>query len=289
MCIYCNTSNYRKIYENHLGPIPKDEKGRSYHIHHIDGDRKNNNPNNLQALSIQDHYTVHLSQKDHAACLRLGTLLKLTAEEMSTHSRNCQLERVKNGTHSWIKGKEYKFDKTLYDFENIETGKVVTSPQREFCEKYKLSVYGINQLVRNRTKTIYGWKLSGTNHEPNRPKGDKHPSYNPTIYSFENINTGETVLMTQYQFYTTYNLNPNSVIQLTKNNGKNLTTQGWKLSETNHYSGTKYVFENTKTGEIVEMYRQQFYETYDLNRSHVCQMIKNNSKFKTVKGWKLIK
>jgi len=36
MCIYCNTTNYRKIYENHLGTIPKDHEGRSYEIHQLD-------------------------------------------------------------------------------------------------------------------------------------------------------------------------------------------------------------------------------------------------------------
>lgn len=30
MCIYCGTSNYRKIYENHHGLIPIDNSGRTY-------------------------------------------------------------------------------------------------------------------------------------------------------------------------------------------------------------------------------------------------------------------
>ena len=32
---------HRKIYQEKFGPIPKDEKGRSYEIHHIDGNHKN--------------------------------------------------------------------------------------------------------------------------------------------------------------------------------------------------------------------------------------------------------
>jgi hypothetical protein len=32
-------SNYRKIWENYYGLIPIDEKGRSYEIHHIDGNK----------------------------------------------------------------------------------------------------------------------------------------------------------------------------------------------------------------------------------------------------------
>lgn len=42
-----STSNiYRQIYEQHFGNIPK-----GYHIHHIDGNRDNNNPKNLITLS----------------------------------------------------------------------------------------------------------------------------------------------------------------------------------------------------------------------------------------------
>lgn len=35
-------SIYRRLYEQAHGPIPKDKQGRSYEIHHIDGNRKNN-------------------------------------------------------------------------------------------------------------------------------------------------------------------------------------------------------------------------------------------------------
>jgi len=42
MCIYCGTTKYRKIYEQHNGPIPK-----GMDIHHIDGNHANNDPNNL--------------------------------------------------------------------------------------------------------------------------------------------------------------------------------------------------------------------------------------------------
>ena len=69
MCIYCNTTNYRKIYENHYGPIPKEENGRSYEIHHLDGNHHNNDPKNLKAVRIQEHYDIHYSQGDWSACL----------------------------------------------------------------------------------------------------------------------------------------------------------------------------------------------------------------------------
>jgi hypothetical protein len=104
MCIYCTTTNYRKIYENHHGTIPKDEQGRSYHIHHIDGNHQNNNPENLKAVSVQEHFDIHYSQGDWFACLRLAASLAMSAEEKSEISRINNQKRVENGTHPFLSG-----------------------------------------------------------------------------------------------------------------------------------------------------------------------------------------
>lgn len=55
-------SIYRKIYTEHFGPIPKDELGRSYHIHHKDGNPFNNDPSNLEAIACRDHMIQHLQE-----------------------------------------------------------------------------------------------------------------------------------------------------------------------------------------------------------------------------------
>lgn len=83
MCIYCNTNNYRKIYENHYGPIPIDEQsGRKFDIHHKDGNHFNNDPANLIALSRKDHYLVHYDRGDYDACLRMSGGLLLDRSEI---------------------------------------------------------------------------------------------------------------------------------------------------------------------------------------------------------------
>lgn len=56
--------HYRDIWKKHFGEIPKDEYGISFEIHHIDGDRTNNNLKNLECLSIEQHYLKHLEQGD---------------------------------------------------------------------------------------------------------------------------------------------------------------------------------------------------------------------------------
>ena len=58
---------YRKIWEAEYGEIPKDEEGRSFEIHHIDGDRNNNSIENLKCISIKEHYEIHLKQGDFAS------------------------------------------------------------------------------------------------------------------------------------------------------------------------------------------------------------------------------
>ena len=51
MTIYYSKRSYRRIYEKHHGKIPKDSDGRSYEIHHIDGDHNNCDISNLKLVS----------------------------------------------------------------------------------------------------------------------------------------------------------------------------------------------------------------------------------------------
>lgn len=93
--------SYRKIYEQHYGPIPKDEDGRTYEVHHIDGDRSNNDPTNLVALSIKEHYRTHYEQEDYGACLAMAERMKLSPEEKSKLAKKTAQQQLKDGKHPW--------------------------------------------------------------------------------------------------------------------------------------------------------------------------------------------
>ena len=74
--------NYREIWENVNGPIPVDSDGRKYEIHHIDGNRKNNSIENLQCITIEEHYRTHLEQKDYQAAGIIASRMKVSKEEL---------------------------------------------------------------------------------------------------------------------------------------------------------------------------------------------------------------
>lgn len=97
-------SIYRHIYKDHYGSIPVDADGRTFEIHHIDGNHENNDINNLICVSLQEHYDIHYSQKDWYACRMLALRMNITPEEKSRIASLDNQERVKNGTHNFLGG-----------------------------------------------------------------------------------------------------------------------------------------------------------------------------------------
>ena len=183
MCIYCGTNKYRKIYENHYGTIPTDPTTRRrYDIHHIDSNHSNNDPTNLKAVSLQEHYDIHYSQGDFVACWLIARKLKISPEENSKLSslankkkvlenrHNLQRrpdgtsvssDRVANGTHPLLgKGLNHpKVDKTVYCFENKITKERVHLTQYEFVRTYNILQSHVCRLVKGKQKSTRKWIL----------------------------------------------------------------------------------------------------------------------------------
>jgi hypothetical protein len=101
MTIYRN-KEYRKVYISNFGELPKDEDGRSYEIHHIDGNPNNNDISNLIAITIKEHYDIHYTQGDWAACSLIASRLKLSPEEKSNLAKLANKKRIDNGTHMFL-------------------------------------------------------------------------------------------------------------------------------------------------------------------------------------------
>lgn len=94
-------SIYRKIYEQNFGPIPE-----GYEIHHIDGDHSNNHPNNLKAVTVQEHYDIHFSQGDWSACALISTRLcmdlKILKEIRVKAAMHATKKSIEDGTHNFL-------------------------------------------------------------------------------------------------------------------------------------------------------------------------------------------
>jgi hypothetical protein len=137
-------SIYRKIYEQHYGLIPVDDDGRTYEIHHIDGNRANNDINNLVSVSIQEHYDIHYKQGDWAACLAISMRMNKSPEEISKIQseigRKSALERKAKGTNPFCytgeKHHRYKVAHTEETREKIKTKRALqVMPSRPDIKK----------------------------------------------------------------------------------------------------------------------------------------------------------
>jgi hypothetical protein len=96
---------HRRIYENHYGPIPTDGNGRTYEIHHRDGNHSNNDPANLVAVTIEEHYAIHESQGDVRACLIMAQRMRKPPEEIKRLAKLAHNKRVEAGTANLVGGK----------------------------------------------------------------------------------------------------------------------------------------------------------------------------------------
>lgn len=97
---------YKKIYEQHYGPIPKDSNGRSYEIHHINGNHEDNRIENLKAVTIDEHYAIHKAQGDYVSAFMIAQRMELSSEELSDiASKSVTLtnkKRIEEGTHHFL-------------------------------------------------------------------------------------------------------------------------------------------------------------------------------------------
>jgi hypothetical protein len=100
-----NYDIYKKVYQEHYGPIPRELDGRSYEVHHIDGNPDNNIYTNLKAVSIQEHYDIHYAQQDWGACFAIATRMKIKPEDFSKLAsiagKKSATKRIEAGTHNF--------------------------------------------------------------------------------------------------------------------------------------------------------------------------------------------
>ena len=157
-----NMRNYRKIYEQHYGPIPRDNNDRSYEIHHIDGNHNNCHVNNLKLVTIEEHYRIHYDQGDYGACLIMSYRMNLSPEQTSALSKQCQEKLVKEGRHPWQgpKHNEDLVSKGIHPFLNRDAAR---------RRNLKRIAEGTHNLI-GKTNPVHNLILNGQHHfQTNNP------------------------------------------------------------------------------------------------------------------------
>lgn len=132
MSIYNKGSKqHLKVWKDNFGPIPKDDEGRSYEIHHIDGNHGNNDINNLKLVSMQEHYNIHYEQGDLAACLIMSKRMLISPNEKSELAKQANAKRIKDGTFHFLKrpdgsslGKEVQIKRVQNGTHHLLGGKI---------------------------------------------------------------------------------------------------------------------------------------------------------------------
>jgi hypothetical protein len=102
------SKKYVKIWEKY-----NDEKLQNgYEIHHIDGNHQNNDPENLKAVTVEEHLQIHKDQNDYGAIQAILIRMNRSEEEnvlLRESASKHQSELWQNGNHNFQKiSKEYK-------------------------------------------------------------------------------------------------------------------------------------------------------------------------------------
>jgi hypothetical protein len=100
--------DYRKLWKEYHGiDIPKDEQGRSYEIHHVDGNRSNNSIENLVCVSIEEHKRIHLEQGDIGSANLIADRFDKVYERGWQHSKETKrkMSEAHKGINTWSKGR----------------------------------------------------------------------------------------------------------------------------------------------------------------------------------------
>jgi hypothetical protein len=159
-------------------------------IHHIDGNRKNNALDNLRLVTIEEHYNIHYSQGDWAACQSIINRMKVSPEEKSKKCSELAKKRFADGTHhfqnpEWQKKMAIRISETRKGENHPLYGKEVTTETRDKRSKShkKLVEAGTHHLQqdehreRMRKKSLEALE-QGThqfqNEQTKEKKGVKH-------------------------------------------------------------------------------------------------------------------
>ena len=110
------SKDYRKLYERHYQASLLE----GIDVHHLDGNHDNNDPANLQAVTLEEHYNIHKSKNDFYACFMIAQRMKIKPEDWVEMARA-------NGKKSAKQNMERGIGLTTWAKNNPELAKEIQS------------------------------------------------------------------------------------------------------------------------------------------------------------------
>jgi hypothetical protein len=177
--------NYRKICQEHYGYT--DEEMKNMDVHHIDGNRYNNDPKNLLLISPEEHAKIH--EHEFVKWARIGSkkgnesFIKRLKEKGPTEKEKehwkKSAERAKSGLHKIPHSEESKklisqkkkeilkdktkhplWGKTTYEVISPNGEKfIVSGGWKEWCFSRNLNSSNMRLVALNKRKHCKGWKV----------------------------------------------------------------------------------------------------------------------------------
>lgn len=147
------SKNYRKVFERHhqCCLLP------GIDIHHIDGNHDNNQPENLQAVTLQEHYDIHKKQNDHYACYMIATRMDIKPSDW------IEMARI-NGRKSAIQNRDRGIGLTAWRKNNPELAKEQTKRAGKIggkkCLDQKLGIHALTPEEKKSIASAGGKKAS---------------------------------------------------------------------------------------------------------------------------------
>ena len=168
--------NYRKIWEEFNDKkIPE-----GYEIHHMDGNHRNNDPQNLLCVSIQEHLDIHYHQQDWGAVQAILIRMNYQKDDLSHAAREAQKKRMKENKHNFQK---------ISVTERSEISKKIMEKR---LNEHGVAFLGIKDTVENsrHAGNVAADKKAGFLNTNSNNHGSKHVK---GTHWWTNSNTGEKI------------------------------------------------------------------------------------------------
>ena len=127
--------------------------------------------------------------------------------------------------------KNHNYNFKIINFYNKKTGDNFTGTQKGLADYSGFGRSGFSQMISGKINSFHGWLPCGREYT-GKASGERNKNHNPTIYRFENIETGNVYEKTQNNFIKTFpHISHSEISAICR--GKRKTARGFKCLNPN--------------------------------------------------------